>query len=165
MYGDPTVSMRDCTERGEPLRFLHEEVIPYKGDNCLLWPYARDPGGYGRIAVNRINTHVHVVVCEIVNGPRPQDHVVSHKCGNGHLACVAPTHLKWQIKAEDYADQIIHGTVAVGSRHGSSKLTEKSVLEIRSLGNKLSQEEIAKKFNVSKVTISKIMQGKSWAWL
>lgn len=43
-----------------------------------------------------------------------------------------------------------------------SKLTEKEVLEIRSLYKKLSEEDIAFKFNVTASTINRIQNKKTW---
>jgi hypothetical protein len=154
------------TPPGEPLRFLHENVLTYKGEDCLWWPYGRSSTGYGEVIINRVQRNVHVVVCEITNGPKPsQNHVASHICGKGRLACVNPNHLRWQTRAEDCADKVIHGTTNRGSRNGKSILTKESVLEIRSLEGKFSRKEIAKQFGVHKNTINDIMHRRRWGWL
>lgn len=156
-YGDPTSYAR--ASLGEPLRFLHEDVLTYKGDECLPWPYACNTKGYGQIAINSVTYYVHVVVCEKVNGPRPSpNHVASHKCGQGHIGCCNPNHLKWQTWAEDRADMITHGT-------NNAKLTDETVLEIRSLEGKMSPRDIAHQFGISRENVTAIMKRRSWAWL
>lgn len=163
-HGDPTFSK--YASHGEPLRFLHENVLLYKGDECLPWPHACSSTGYGVVFIDGKNCNVHAVVCEKINGPRPSlDHVASHKCGNGHLGCCNPGHLEWQTRIEDCADRVTHGTAARGSKNSRSILNEESVREIRSLKGKMSQDDIAKKFGVTKNVISQVMTRKSWAWL
>jgi DNA-binding transcriptional regulator YiaG len=51
-----------------------------------------------------------------------------------------------------------------GSNHRMSKLTEADVREIRALGGKMTQPEIAAKFGVSKWTVGDIIRGKRWGW-
>jgi hypothetical protein len=166
IYGDPNISKRKYTSRGEPLRYLHEVIVPHEGDECLPWPYACNGMGYGVVVIAEVTCYVHTVVCEIVYGPKPsQDYIASHKCGNGHLACANPRHLRWQTRTEDCEDRVIHGTVARGSGQWNSRLTEDQVLEIRALSGKLSQKEIAKQFDIDPTTVSDIIRRKSWDWL
>ena len=49
-----------------------------------------------------------------------------------------------------------------GENHGSAKLSEKEVLEIRNINNSLPIRDIAKKYNVQKCTIEKILKRKTW---
>jgi hypothetical protein len=115
-HGDPMagVPLRRRALGGEVDRWLREIAIPYSGDECLIWPYAKDSDGYGSIR----NRGVHRVVCEEVNGERPTlKHEAAHSCGNGHLACCAPSHLRWATHAENMADAIEHGTFIPYGRH------------------------------------------------
>lgn len=59
-------------------------------------------------------------------------------------------------------DTIAHGTSTKGSKHPSAKLTEKDVLEIRSLRGIKTTVELAKKFGVGHDQISRIQTGKRW---
>lgn len=62
------------------------------------------------------------------------------------------------------ADKYLHGTVTRGEM--ISKLTEDGVREIRiRLSNGEPQTEIAKDYDVSHKTISKIHVGETWRWL
>lgn len=85
-HGDPLAGR---TAQGEPEKFLREVVLPYDGDECLLWPFARSRGGYGKIAVNSRLRTVSRLICEDAHGPPPTAiHEAAHSCGKGHLGCV-----------------------------------------------------------------------------
>ncbi len=47
IHGDPTYRKR--VGNGEVARYFHEIVIPYDGDECLIWPYATLANGYAEI--------------------------------------------------------------------------------------------------------------------
>ena len=45
-------------------RFVRETVLPYSGDECLIWPFYRDPDGYaGKI---RWNTRDPEAACRVI---------------------------------------------------------------------------------------------------
>lgn len=103
-HGDPLVGR---THDGEPHRFLAEEVIPYSGEKCLDWPYARDGRGYARIRLDGKARLVSRVVCEHAYGAPPtSDHQAAHSCGRGQFGCVTPSHLRWATQSENEADKI-----------------------------------------------------------
>jgi predicted XRE-type DNA-binding protein len=74
--------------------------------------------------------------------------------------------LEWCTCAQNMAHASKNGLKAKGENNGSAKLTEKNVLEIRSmLLQGFTQAEIAEKFGVGQTRISDIKTGKSWNWL
>jgi HNH endonuclease len=147
---------------GEAERFLHEVVLKFDGQSCLMWPFGNCEH-YPVIRINGRARKVHQVVCQAVHGDPPSaDHVVAHSCGNGVQGCVAPRHLRWATRADNEADKILHGKANRGSRHGMSKLTERDVIEIRSMKNKAPQRELADQFGVRQPMISRIQSGKFW---
>lgn len=150
---------------GKRLRFLLDTVLPYEGDECLIWPYVRDDGGYARLTGNdKSKRNVCRFVCRETNGPPPTPaHEAAHSCGNGHLGCVARNHLSWKSRAENKEDELIHGTRNRGERHGNSRLTVADVREIRL--ERLSAALTAKQFGVNAGTIHNIRQRKTWNWL
>lgn len=163
-HGDP---MKKIKPRGEAIKFLQEVVLPYKGDECLFWPYSKTGReGSGWVSWNGKGSRVSRVVCEEINGHPPTKlHQAAHSCGNGHLACATPNHLRWATPKENSADMISHGTSPRGERQGSSKLVRKDVLEIRSLEGQLSADKIAEMFGVGISQIRRIQKRKHWAWL
>lgn len=99
------------TSPGEALRFYREVVLPYDGDECLVWPYATKFDGYGMLWLAGRPHIVSRLVCEDANGPAPTPkHDAAHSCGQGRLGCVAKRHLSWKTRLENVADSIAHGT-------------------------------------------------------
>lgn len=160
-HGDPLAGR---TFVGEPERFLKEVAMSHSGDECLVWPFARNSAGYGNILLNGWFQTVSRVVCEQVNGSPPSDdYEAAHLCGKGHEGCVSGNHLRWALPAVNQADRYQHGTVSLGSKNPSAKLSEREVAEIRSLiGCHVSQRRIAERFGVSQTLISQIKVGKVW---
>ena len=158
---------------GEPIRFLEEVVLPYRGSDCLNWPYAKDLAGRGQLFVNGKITYAYRTACEAVNGPPPSPtHEVAHNCGKGHEGCCNPRHLRWATKAENEADKLIHGTISRGEQHGAltrgernprAKLSEENVRQIRALATTKLQREIAAMFGITQVMVSQIIRRKSWS--
>jgi len=162
-HGDP---LAGNTPRGKALEFFIDVVLPYTEDDCLIWPFSRTSEGYARVWHEGRLVSVHRLACERIHGPPPTDkHEAAHSCGNGHLGCVNPRHLSWKTRKENEADKILHGTIACGKRHGSSKLTADDVREIQNLIGTMKQFDLAKIFGISQSTISDIKRGKLWRHL
>ena len=160
-HGDP---LGGGTPRGEPLDFLENTVIPFDGDECLIWPYSTNDSGYGQIWRDGKVRIVSRVVCEIIHGPPPTPkHEAAHSCGKGHIGCVTKRHLRWATKEGNQADRLIHDTHIRGERHANAKLTEAKVLEIRA--STMSHRELAKEYGVTRLTVSRVKLRKTWAWL
>jgi hypothetical protein len=157
-HGDPLAGRPPIgTKIGEPKQFI-ESAISYESNDCLIWPYCR-VRGYAVIG-KRLVSHI---VCELTKGPRPTPkHEAAHSCGNGHLGCITPSHLRWATHAENCADKIAHGTNNDGERHSMAKLTEKDVAEIRILSGAIKQRDLASIFGVSQAQIWRIIHHRSW---
>jgi hypothetical protein len=143
--------------------------VTYEGDECLIWPFARDnkEEGYGRMWWNGHHARAHRIMCELAHGKPPsRKHEAAHDCGRGRFGCVNPRHLGWKTAKQNSGDRILHGTQVRGSTHKLAKLTEGDIPEI--LG-KLSAGEsynaIARGLGVSAAAIRSIAKGESWAWI
>lgn len=137
--------------------FYRDVALKHSGDECLLWPYATNGIGYGRIG----NKLVHRLVCEHFHGSPPSlKSEAAHLCGN--RLCCSHRHLEWKSHAENIADKKTHGTATAGESHGTSKLTENEVRRIRELAGVTSQRAIARMFGVNQGTISDIVRRESW---
>jgi hypothetical protein len=163
-HGDP---LGGSTGAGEVERFIQDVVLPYEGDDCLTWPFARGGKGYAYMRKTAKSMQpASIPICETVHGPAPSpEHEAAHSCGNGHLACVNPRHLSWKTPVENNADKYIHDTHNRGERNGSAKITEDDALVIYSLKGAASQAEIAARFGVSRSMVGLIHTAKKWAWL
>jgi hypothetical protein len=162
--GDPLT--RRKTANGEALQFFEATVAPYRGDDCLIWPYNKDRHGYGRLMAAGKNKSVARMACEAINGPPPEANLdAAHNCGSGHMGCVAPSHLRWATRKENVADTLLHGTRNRGSRNGCAKLSEGDVRAIRVRAKADSHEAIARDYGVARVTVTDIVSRRNWRWL
>jgi len=139
-----------------------------------------DKHGYANVTLSRDNVkvklRVHVLVCEVFHGPRPEARFAAHNDGNSLHNW--PDNLRWATREENEADKIRHGTRAQGATsghytkpestprgeaHGCAVLDEAAVREIRATAGKtVSCYSIAKKFHVSKTNIRHILRRKTW---
>jgi len=145
-----------------------EQHVDHQGDDCLTWPYSRDTYGYaGTVTVNKNATKAHRWMCAAVNGePETPDMQCCHSCGNGHLGCVNPKHLRWGTAADNALDRVMHGRSGRGENHPKSRFTAEQVIEIkRQLAAGQRGADIARTFNVSRKTIGGISEGRVWFWL
>jgi len=166
-HGDPLAGGPAIKDNNPAQRFLAEVVLRHSGNKCLIWPFHRDSkNGYGQVWNGAKLTWAHRYVCEKVHGPAPDPELeAAHSCGNGHLGCVNPNHLRWATRSENALDRAIHGTDIRGKKNHSAVLNEHQVQEIRSLRGVVSQGELARRFGVDRMTIKAIYTGRSWAWL
>lgn len=131
IYVVPVVEKRRA-ERGEAIRYFEETAIPFSGEECLIWPFARKPNGYAYCEINGRTSYVHREVCKRAHGALHAGNLyAAHECGNGHLGCVNPSHLSWKTPKENSADELTHGTRRRGEQRYNSKLTEVQAKEIK----------------------------------
>jgi hypothetical protein len=167
-HGDPMAGgpVRKAAAPGEPMRFLQEVAIPYVGDGCLIWPYSRSSMGRGNIRVGNKAVEVNRLVCEGRHGPpSTPDLEAAHNCGNGHLGCCNPGHLRWDTHTGNQRDRVAHGTSNRGERAGNAKLTEPQVREILKLKGQMSRAKIGKQFGVHGNTVAEIHARRNWFWV
>lgn len=158
-YGDP---LAGGTPHGALLQFINEVALKHEGDECLIWPFAISPNGYGSVYANGKTMRTHRYVCSLVNGEPPFENAdTAHACGN--RACVNPRHLRWATRVENMADKDMHGTAQRGTKGTLAKLTEEQVLEIHRLKGKKKQRQIAAQFGMSEASISRILSGNAYA--
>ncbi len=165
-YGDPLVTMK--TPPGEIAKWV-EAHKDYTGDDCLIYPFGRTHDGYAvwRKTWKGNAIYVHRLMCEYKHGPCPADkEQAAHSCGNGHLGCVNPNHVRWATKKENNDDKKLHGTYQYGEKNPSARLDErkaKLVLALR--GGAFTQSEIARIVGSSRRNVSNVQTGVSWGWL
>lgn len=163
MHGDP---LGGPTADGEPLRWLEDHVKYSEAGPCLIWPFARRSGEYGRFREGNGQTYAHRRMCLLAHGSAPtRDIEVAHSCGNGHLGCVNPHHLRWDTTAGNAADRAAHGTENTGERNGQAKLTEEQVRDIRDQARCETQQQTADRYGICRQTVSDIRRGRRWAFL
>ena len=129
---------------------------------CWLWTKYSDKDGYGSLTINRRPRSAHRFSYELYKGIIPNKLFVLHKCDTP--SCVNPDHLFLGTGYDNVQDCKNKNRRANqrGENNPFSKLKEKQVDEIRLLLGSYKHPFIAKKYNVSRVTISNIANNKSW---
>ena len=138
----------------------------HDGDECLIWPYARDADtGYGRVNVGGRIMTASRVMCASAHGQPPNDtDRAAHSCGNGHLGCVHPGHLRWRSPSQNTREKHDHGTMTVGERNPAAKLTADTVRLIRREygAGGISLADVGRRYGVSGRTVSDVVRGVTW---
>lgn len=163
-YGDP---LGGRTRIGEAERWLQRHVR-YSADECLIWPFSKGSRGYGRVQIGEQKLPAHREMCARAHGDPPTPkHEAAHSCGNGHLGCVNPRHLRWDTHQGNMSDTLEHGTHTRGERQPTHKLTEADVRSIRVAyaGGTVSQQALACKFGIGQAQVGRIIRRERWAWL
>jgi hypothetical protein len=148
------------------LKFIENVAIKHEGADCLFWPGDKFSNGYARVKINGRARIASRVVCHRVHGDPPTPkHEAAHSCGNGRKGCVNPKHLRWATPQENNLEKYKHGTMPLGERNPSAKLTKTKVIKIRELEGRYSKADIARRFGVSDATIHSIHKKETWSWL
>lgn len=145
--------------KGEAVDWLRSHVF-HGGDECLTWPFSsKNTQGYGVTSFEGRMQNASAVMCHLAHGEKPtQGHEAAHSCGNGHLGCVNPRHLRWATRSENHADKHGHGTMPKGQSHPFAKLTDAQVAEIRKSTDGMTA--IAAKFGISRGYVWELQKGK-----
>lgn len=135
----------------------------HDGDYCLIWPFNRNPNGYGQLGYLGKSGYAHRMMCELVHGEAPSpDHEAAHSCGNGHMGCAHPKHLSWKTRSENRLDCREHGTNTRNTCGSMGRLTLDQVQEIRDLKGKKTQAEIAAIYGIHEPSVRDIFLGRTY---
>lgn len=160
-FGDPLIAGR--TEPGEVHEWL-ERHKDYRGDGCLIWPYAKLPDGYGRLNFRGLSMRASRAMCILAHGQPPSDlHQAAHSCGKGGDACVHPEHVRWATPVENMQDAVEQGTISHGEARPMAILTDVAVADIRvRVSQGEGQAALAREYNVSVGTLNEVVLYKTW---
>ena len=148
-HGDPLVARAP-----QKAQTFIAKAIAYKGNECLVWPYAL-ANGYARFG----NATASRFVCIAIHDrpPSPQHHAL-HSCDNPK--CVTPRHLHWGTPSQNAIESLRR------RRQPSAKMTPTKVRQMRKLHSSgASQRKIAAMFNMSITQTSRILKRQTWAWV
>lgn len=142
-------------------RVLLNALVDESG--CWEWQGYIDKHGYGKTSVNGYPVLAHRASWQSYFGDINDGLLVCHKCDN--RKCVNPNHLFLGTPKDNFLDMFVkgRGQAVVGEKHGSAKLTENQVLDIRRRYKAGAvQRSLAKEYGVDPMAINKIVHNKSW---
>ena len=136
-----------------------------KKSKCWNWKGLK-LHGYGIVWTGKVQVKAHRFSWVLHNGEISRGSCVLHKCDN--KSCVNPRHLFLGNQDDNMKDMVKKKRQALhrGEQNGRAKLVESDVREIRkrlSKGHRGS--DIAKDFNVNRVTIYSIRDRHLWGYL
>lgn len=133
----------------------------HKTEGCWLFTGARSSNGYGNLWNGERLDKAHRVAYMLEKGPIPEGLYVMHTCDNP--LCVNPEHLVAGTPKENSMDARRKGRIAKGERVSNAKLTEATVVEIRTLYVQgATYRELAAQFGVVPSTIWRALYGDNW---
>lgn len=154
----PGLPHHEASSLGEIRRTVARKGRPA---GMILKQRAR-PSGYLVVSISGHKHFVHRLVCAAFHGAAPAGMEASHE--SGIKSDNSSGNLLWRTHAENEALKVLHGTKAEGERCGAAKLTELSVIIIRSAYRLRwnTQAEIAAFYNVSRATVGDIISRRTW---
>lgn len=136
-----------CIPRGRPAR--------HKSRKTTTWRIVKpcpDKKGYLWATLNGHNYRVHHLVLRTFVGPCPEGMQCCHEDGNPSNNKL--NNLRWDTPKANADDRKRHERTSCGERHGSAKLADTDLPEIRQLHKSgVSLRQIGKQFGVSHVAI------------
>lgn len=136
-----------------------------QGSDGRIKKPTRNHNGYLGISIYAngkcIRTCVHTLVCIAFHGPRPKDHVISHK--NHDKTDNRAENLEWVTPKENTAASIKSGRFGNGQRHYAYRtdITTEKVKEIMAIVP--SQKYAAEKLKCSQSLISALLNNKRFS--
>jgi hypothetical protein len=145
------------------LLYLKTAIAAHNSDACLIWPFGKMSGGYGRCyfgAGQRVRAHR--LAFYLTHGRWP-DPLARHTCDTP--ACFNPRHVIEGTDAQNAADRNKRNRTKRGEDLPQSKLTEDQVREIRTdckarIGTEY--RRLADKYDVSPSLIGLIVRRDIW---
>jgi len=132
---------------------------------CWMWTGAKCSGGYGKITRGGKWFKPHRVFYQVYyNCSVLPDIEVCHHCDTP--LCINPEHLFLGTHADNMKDCALKGRHKRADIKGedctNAKLTEREVIEIRTLGKEFTHSRLAKLYGVARQTISHILAYERW---
>lgn len=162
LKGQPMLFISNHHKNNTKYKWLLNALATHNSNNCLLWPFARDTGGYGLLIFEGRQVLAHRLAFYVANGHWPKPYACHFVCDT--RACINPRHLGEGTNQENQAD------MARKLRHGRRvKLTPESVAAIRRDYVRHSKTcntfALGRKYGVSQSTIVYILKRRSWKYL
>lgn len=141
--------------------YFADRVTLEPDSGCLLWKQSLTKG-YGR-GCHPITGPIpaHRLSWILINGKIEKDVCVLHKCDTRN--CVNPKHLFIGTRMDNNRDRNAKNRQAFGEKHGSAKLNENQIREVRRrAANGEPQRNIAADYGITVGTVSNIKMRHTW---
>jgi len=155
-YGDPNGGV---AFRGQALSLIRE-VVSNPPNECAIWPLTLTTAGYGKVYYEGRTTVASRVALCLFTGVSIETALFALHGPCHNPACFNPMHLYWGSCKDNCMDQLRDGTRIHGENMKNAKLNNEDVLAIYS--SQCSGVEAARRFGVSKSTVSAIRSGRAW---
>lgn len=136
-------------------RFSHKVD---RSGSCHEWKGSIARNGYGCIHHDGRTAYAHRIAWLLRYGDVPDGCLVLHRCDNRR--CVNTDHLFLGSFKDNMADMVAKRRQAHGERNAHAKLTERQVIEIRTMGG--SNRSVAEQYGVSPGLVSMIRSRRIW---
>lgn len=133
-------------------------------NSCMEYTGCLDRGGYGRVGVGGKDLFAHRYAYELWVGPIPDGLQVRHvTCNNPR--CCNPSHLLPGTHPENMADMTAANRQSKGETHGTAKLTELEVREIRKryAAGGVTHRQLGELYGVHHTVVGRIVRRKHWS--
>jgi hypothetical protein len=160
-------------------RFAQKIKIGFGEDACWMWDSATDKDGYGIFGIDGKDLKAHRYSYSACVGVIPDGLCICHQCDNP--TCVNPKHLFLGTNKQNTQDRhnknrdakgITSGAYThpearrIGEDNGNAKLSTDIVVAIRSEykphSKDCDQKQLAKKYNISKEQVYRIIHKQNW---
>ncbi len=134
--------------------------------DCWMWKNRVSSSGYGQFRLDPKKGHQAAsrIAYMLTYGEIPDKTFICHRCD--FRSCCNPSHLFPGSQSDNLVDMVMKGRGASGEKNHESKLKESQVEQIKKLLNDgVAQHVIAKQFNVTQASVSRINTGKGWRHL
>ncbi len=144
------------------MKGLKPKAIEYyvNPDGCHICTSHGASKGYPFISLNGKKIAMSRYVYIKTWGDIPTGLLIRHTCDN--RGCINPAHLLLGTYADNSRDMTERNRQAKGSKINTAKLTRTDVEQILKYPHTVSNAEIAKKYNVNALNISRIRNGVIW---
>lgn len=124
---------------------------------------SKNSDGYLVVGLHWRGKHIHNVnylIASAFHGPCPEGMESSHL--NGDSADNRPENLAWETKRENSQRRFAHGTMPIGEKAPTARLTEEDVIAIRRDGGRTPQRTLARIYGVDHTTIGCALRADTW---
>jgi hypothetical protein len=158
------VLLKDYLESAKKSRRTHRVLLFHLDNGCISSDIRKNSAGYNYTFLNRKLIMFHRYVLQQHTGESGEGKMALHSCGNP--ACLNPNHLRWGDYKDNSDDKYLHGTMRLGERVHSTKLTKEIVYDYK-FTDKYPKDYIkcASILGVSPNTLRLIVGNKTWRWV